>query len=182
MTELVVLVDDTNTPVGTADKETVHTTNTPLHRGFSLFVFHPQGNVLITRRADTKQTFPGVWTNAVCGHPAPFETVENAAIRRLEAELGITNVPVSVAVTDYRYQCVDRAGIMEYELCPILTAVTNKEPQPKDTEVSAWKWVSWIWLLTDMKQRPDEYSDWSKEEASILTQRKLLPTDLVLPQ
>ena len=72
--ELVVLVDNNNNPIGTAEKDTVHTTDTPLHRAFSLFIFNSHNQVLLTKRASSKKTFPGVWTNTVCGHLAPEET------------------------------------------------------------------------------------------------------------
>ena len=88
--ELVVLVDEQNNEIGTAPKETVHTDHTPLHRGFSLFVFNTKGDVLVTKRAVSKKTFSGVWTNTVCGHPGPGEDIVEAVKRRLKDELGLT--------------------------------------------------------------------------------------------
>ena len=90
--ELVVLVDNNNNPIGTAEKDTVHTTDTPLHRAFSLFIFNSHNQVLLTKRASSKKTFPGVWTNTVCGHLAPEETPVAAATRRLQEELGISGI------------------------------------------------------------------------------------------
>ena len=61
--ELVVLLDDQGRPIGTAPKATVHTATTPLHRAFSCYLFSPTGELLLTRRATLKHTFPGLWTN-----------------------------------------------------------------------------------------------------------------------
>src|SRR4028118_1741860 len=71
--ELIVLVDDTGEPIGTLPKPLVHHGETPLHRAFSAYLFSDDGRLLVTRRAADKQTFPGMWTNTVCGHPGPGE-------------------------------------------------------------------------------------------------------------
>lgn len=168
MTELVVLVREDNTPIGTADKSEVHTNDTPLHRGFSLFVFDSKGRVLLTKRASTKKTFAGVWTNAVCGHPAPDESAEDAAVRRLRDELGITDVSVRL-VADYRYRFADKNGIVENEICPVLMCTTDATPVPNMQEVDDWKWETWETFLADSAHQPGVYSPWCIEESRLIS-------------
>jgi len=171
--EYVVLVDEQNKELGVFPKASVHTKTTPLHRGFSLFVFNHKKQLLLTRRAETKKTFPGVWTNSVCGHPGQGETVVEAAIRRLKDELGISNVDVT-EVSPYRYTFADKNGIVENEICPILTAVFDGDPIPEKREVNDWKWMDWEKFLTDIKIHPDIYSPWSREEANIINSLHIL--------
>ena len=175
MEELVVLVDEENNQIGTASKDTVHTTNTPLHRGFSLFLFNSKNEVLLTKRSKHKKTFPGVWTNTVCGHPAPGESADDAAFRRLNLELGFRNEDVRdiKEVAPYRYRFADANGIVENEICPILVAHTDVDPKPRQDEVEEWKWVGWEDFLEDIKNNPQGYSPWSIEEAQLF-QRGLL--------
>ena len=88
--ELVVTVDEAGNTIGSAPKETVHTDHTPLHLAFSCYLLNSEGMLLMTRRALTKRTWPGVWTNSFCGHPGPGEACEDAIVRRSEQELGCT--------------------------------------------------------------------------------------------
>ena len=168
--EYVVLVDEQNTPIGKMPKDTVHTFTTPLHRGFSLFIFNRNGELLVTQRAVTKKTFPDVWTNTVCGHPAPDEDVVAAAKRRLKDELGISSEDVKV-ISLYRYRFADIHGIFENEICPILVGRTDEDPQANPDEVRAWKWMPWREFLTATQDSPDKYSPWCIEEAAILQQK-----------
>ena len=172
MMEEVVLVDEQNKVIGTADKATIHTQKTPLHRAFSLFLFNGQNELLLTKRASTKKTFPGVWTNTVCGHPRLDESSESAATRRLQEELGITISRIR-EVAPYRYTFADKNGIVENEICPICIGFTEEDPKPDPLEIDEWKWISWDEFLADISKRPDVYSPWSREEAVILQQSNL---------
>lgn len=171
--EFVVLVDEQNHEIGTRPKEGTHTTYTPLHRGFSLFLFNNKKEVLVTRRSHTKKTFPGIWTNTVCGHPGPGESTVAAATRRLNEELHIGGIEIK-EVSPYRYRFTDIHGIVENEICPILVGFGEAKPTVNEKEVASWKWVPWKDFLSDTVRNPTSYSPWCVEEAAIIEKLHIL--------
>ncbi len=158
--EQVVLVADDGTPTGVADKFAVHTTHTPLHLAFSCHVYNDAGEVLVTRRALGKLTWPGVWTNSFCGHPAPGESQESAIARRALRELGITLMDLDVVLPDFRYRAVDASGIVENEICPVYRAVTADAVNPSPDEVAEWEWVDPQSLRDAVAAAPFAFSPW----------------------
>jgi isopentenyl-diphosphate delta-isomerase len=139
VTELVVLLDESGQPCGTADKATVHGETTPYHLAFSCYVFDRDGRLLVTRRALTKRTWPGVWTNSCCGHPGPGEEPELAVVRRLHEELGLSPVSLVEALPDFSYRA-SLDGVEEHELCPVFLALVEGDPAPNPDEVHDYEW------------------------------------------
>jgi len=159
-TERVVLVDDNGTSIGEADKYAVHTTNTALHLAFSCHVYNADGQVLVTRRALSKLTWPGVWTNSFCGHPAPGESQESAIARRALRELGITVTDIEPVIPDFRYRAVDASGIVENEICPVYRARTSDTVAPSDDEVAEFYWADPESLRDAATAAPYAFSPW----------------------
>ena len=153
-------MDASGDPVGVADKIAVHTADTALHLAFSCHVYNPAGLVLVTRRALGKLTWPGVWTNSFCGHPAPGEAQEDAIARRGLFELGITVSDISVVLPDFRYRAVDASGIVENEVCPVFRAVTTDAVAPNPDEVAEFEWVSPDSLHAAAIAAPYAFSPW----------------------
>lgn len=160
-TDEVVLVDEHGTPLGAASRTAVHTRDTPLHQAFSLYLFDDRGRVLLTRRALSKATWPGVWTNSCCGHPRPGEELGDAVRRRLGEELGLAVEDLQLVLPDFRYRAVDASGIVEHELCPVLTGRAVGQLRPDPAEVSEHTWVSWSDLVTAVRATPAVFSPWS---------------------
>ncbi|HPM51111.1 MAG TPA: isopentenyl-diphosphate Delta-isomerase [Rhodoglobus sp.] len=158
--EQVVLLDDDGTEIGIADKLEVHTTDTALHLAFSCHVYNTSGQVLVTRRALGKLTWPGVWTNSFCGHPAPGETIEDAISRRALDELGITVGGLELILPDFRYRAVDASGIVENEVCPVYRAMTLDEVAPNPDEVAEFAWVDPESLRAAAQAAPYAFSPW----------------------
>lgn len=167
MKDYVVLVNEKNQVLGTMSKLEAHSKNTPLHRGISLFLFNSQGELLLQKRNKKKKTWGGVWSNSVCGHPLIDETPIDTAKRRLYYELGIKNAEIEVALPDYRYR-VEKNGVVENEICPVMIGISNDIPKPNPKEVEAIKWISWKEWLNEIKNNPDSYSPWAVEETLLL--------------
>lgn len=163
--ERVVLLSEDGNGIGAAAKDTVHTTQTPLHLAFSCYVFDaPRKHLLVTRRSLHKRTWPGTWTNAFCGHPQPFEPIPEAVHRRGDEELGIHLEHLSLALGDFRYRAVDASGVVENEICPVYTATISGELQPHPAEVMQVAWITPQRLLEAAAATPWAFSPWMVEQ------------------
>lgn len=166
--EHVVLVSKQDEDLGLAEKATVHTADTPLHRAFSSFLFNSRGELLLQQRAHHKKTWPGVWSNSACGHPQRGESYNAAVQRRLKFELGldIAVEKILMMLPDYLYR-YEHQGVVEHEFCPVFVIFANVEPNPNPEEVANTRWIPWKEFLADI-QKDNEYSEWCVEEAQLL--------------
>jgi isopentenyl-diphosphate Delta-isomerase len=167
--ELVVLLDEQGRPAGTMPKADVHGPDTPLHLAFSVYLFDSGGRLLVTRRALGKRTWPGVWTNSCCGHPAPGEDPAAAARRRLDQELGLRPARLELVLPDFAYRAVAADGVVENEVCPVFFAGLDGDPEPTPAadpqEVAEWRWVPWEQFRALAATAPWTLSPWAVEQA-----------------
>jgi isopentenyl-diphosphate delta-isomerase len=166
--ELVVLLSEAGEPVGTAPKHSVHHAETPLHLAFSCYVFDDSGALLVTRRALHKVTWPGVWTNTVCGHPGPGEDLVSAVRRRAADELGIGLADVRLALPAFRYRAVMADGVVENEMCPVFVAYTTDRVRADPDEVDSFEWVPWGDFRSAVLSGERPVSPWCVEQVAAL--------------
>lgn len=160
--ERVVLLDEQGRPCGEMAKAAVHHQDTPLHLAFSCWIADASGRVLLTRRAASKLTWPLVWTNAVCGHPAPGEAMVDAVRRRATAELGMPLTALELVLPQFRYTARMANGIIENEICPVYLAAVaaDTSPHPDPAEVADWRWTSMAELRCDVAAGLPAFSPW----------------------
>lgn len=173
--EHVVVVDRWGSPTGVIDKLDAHHRDTPLHLAFSCHVVDRNGNLLITRRAASKPTWPSTWTNACCGHPQLGESVVAAVARRLADELGVGLRRAEVVLPDFAYRAEMANGVVEHELCPVLIAEIDGAPAPSPAEADAWEWVPWPDLVRRATHEPGSLSPWSVLQIAELSERGFDP-------
>ncbi len=180
--ENVVLVDETGHVNGTADKTAVHHAQTPLHLAFSCYLFNEAGQFLLTRRAVSKRTWPGVWTNTCCGHPMPGEPMSGSVLRRLRDELGISTAKLTLVLPRFRYQARMANGVLENEVCPVYAAYTadlsgQSPPDPDPAEVADARWVDWDEFRDAVRTGQQPISPWCAMQLGELTALGPQPLD-----
>lgn len=160
---MVVLVDSEGSPVGVHEKARVHGLNTPRHLAFSCHIVDDEGRLLVTRRSLSKTTWPGVWTNAFCGHPTPGESLEDAVRRRAGFELGLSVEDIFCALPDFGYSARDASGIQENEFCPVFIARATSPLTVNPNEVAETRWTSVTALAQAIQVTPWAFSPWLVE-------------------
>ncbi len=195
--DMLVTVDENDVLVGggggdgttVVSKKLAHTFSVDqprgiCHRAFSLFVFNPQGKMLLTQRASSKITFPSVWTNTCCSHPLvgmtpnevdteeaypQFDGIKHAAIRKAKHELGITSLKHSEIqfISRFHYWASDThthgplSPWGEHEVDYILFCqMPEPQLQVDPEEVSNTKYVSITELKDMMASGKHIWSPW----------------------
>mmetsp|Transcript_1913 Transcript_1913/g.3454 ORF Transcript_1913/g.3454 Transcript_1913/m.3454 type:complete len:798 (+) Transcript_1913:81-2474(+) len=195
--DTVLVLSDTDIVTGSSSKKTSHVFSPSqprgiLHRAFSVFLFDSStSELLLQQRASTKITFPNVWTNTCCSHPLhgmePGEVdgpedvrdgtvmgVKNAAVRKLEQELGIPVGEVKVEefkfLTRLHYWAADtvthggKSPWGEHEIDYVLFAtIPSKDKitlKPHPDEVDDVKWVTQSQLLEMFDDENLLFSPW----------------------
>ncbi len=114
------------------------------HRAISIVAWNAtRTKMLITRRAATKATWPGFWSNAVCSHPLPKEPYAAAARRRLMEELQISGEVTPAFRMFYGPVQCPISGVFEHELDHVFYTrlPENARLRPNRAEISAVRWV-----------------------------------------
>lgn len=144
--DTVVLVDGQGGVVGAAGKQAAHSAPGQRHLAFSVFLFAPDGRLLVQQRARSKYHFAGIWANSCCSHPAPGEDVRGSARLRVAEELGITLPEGALREAGrFEYRAVDpTSGLVEHELDHVLVAtLVDADVPPFDAaEIDAVSWVT----------------------------------------
>ena len=162
MNKPIVLVDEKDKVVGFGEKYKTHKIPVRLHRAISILIFNnDRSQMLIAKRNITKPTWGGYWSNAVCTHPYPGETYQDAAERRLFEELG-----VKTSLTEafnFTYEAKMDDGVWgECELDHVFEGKYNGAINPNPKEVSDHKWISIRELKKDISANPGKYTPWIK--------------------
>lgn len=161
--EQVILVDEHDRPLGAAPKLAAHRDGR-LHRAISVQLSDSRGRLLLQKRHVGKYHSGGLWTNTCCSHPRPGETIADAAVRRLEEEMGI-RCPLRPLFTT-RYKADVGNGMIEHEVVHVFAGDYDGRVCPDPREADGFAYVTPEELAADLredaKHPSSRYSAWFK--------------------
>ncbi len=161
----VILVDQTDRPIGTAEKLQAHQAGL-CHRAFSVFIFC-QNELLLQQRAMNKYHSSGLWTNTCCSHPFPDEAILVAGNRRLKQEMGI-DIPLK-NIGSFHYIAHFDNGLIENEIDHVLIGrAIQKICQPNPEEVQAYRWITLPDLNQELEKNPQHFTPWLAPALALL--------------
>jgi len=169
--EKIIIVDRKDRQIGTGEKLDVHRKGR-LHRAFSIFIFNPEGETLLQRRAAGKYHSAGLWTNTCCSHPREGEKLEEAVHRRLRQEMGFDCALKEIFSFIYKVKFGN--GLYEHEFDHVFVGSFEGKPAPDPEEADGWKWVSLEELKADIKRSPEKYTYWLRASLDrLISERKV---------
>ena len=140
--ELFPIVDESGQVVGSATRGECHSGSKLLHPVVHLHVFNSKGDVYLQKRPDWKDIQPGKWDTAVGGHVDYGETPEEALIREVREELGIT---------DFKPERVDKYAFessRERELVYVHRTTYDGEIRPSTKELDGGR----FWTMQEIRE------------------------------
>ena len=140
--ELFPIVDENGQVIGSATRGECHSGSKLLHPVVHLHVFNSKGDIFLQKRPEWKDIQPGKWDTAVGGHIDYSETPEEALLREVQEELGIT---------DFRSEFVDRyvfESQRERELVYVYRTIYDGEIRPSAKELDGGR----FWTMQEIRE------------------------------
>ena len=163
MEEQFDIFDEVGNPLGVASRSSAHREGL-WHRAANVFLFMPNGNLLIQRRQFDKDIWPGVWDLSAAEHLRVGETFEEGALRGLREELGVENV-VLERLGDVNICRLDmpELGVKDYEFQQSFRCTFDGSFSPDPIEVHEIKIVSLEHLAAGFARHPNDYTPWFRQ-------------------
>ena len=114
--EWLPVVDETGKILGKAPRSAVHNGQKTLHPVVHMHILHPEGKILLQKRASDKLIQPGKWDTAVGGHIAAGETLDEALKRETEEEIGLTEFTPRF-IRSYKWETEIEAELVYLFIC-----------------------------------------------------------------
>ena len=155
--EYVILVDEQDKTIGKMEKQQAHLEGL-LHRAFSIFIFNSEKKLLLQKRASSKYHCGGLWTNTCCSHPRENEEIQDAAIRRLQEEMGMHCE--LTPIFSFLYKAALENGLTEHEFDHVFIGQSNQIPAINKEEVDDFRYVGMEELQLEINESPQNFTPW----------------------
>ena len=164
MEEMMILVDDSDNPLGTASREECHKGKGKRHRAFVVFIFN-KSKVLLQFRSKSKLG-GSRWDVTATSHVRKGETYDAAAERCIKHELDISTSFQKIGAFTYT-ETYD--GYSENEYCAVLVGKYDGKVTPNKSEIEKLKYSTIDEIKRDVAKNPAAYTKWFRGSFKILS-------------
>ncbi len=178
--EMVAVVSPTGIPTGEIISRNDAHSKGLWHKTVHVWIRNRAGELLLQKRADTKESHPGLWDISCAGHVSAGDSSSDAAVRELSEELGLTVHPsdlkqlfsLSQQYTDFNNSYFDNELVDVY-LCSV--PVENEQITPDVKEVSDAVFYPLTTLKNKLLEEPEVFVPHQKEYQLLFEMLSLLP-------
>lgn len=150
--EQSILVDEHDKIIGYKQRDDIAPGD--IYRMVVVWVEDGKGNVLVHKRAATKNKYPGRWENGAGGGVEAGESYKQAALKELGEEIGIKDV----ALTPIAKTIIRTEGGQRY--CQWFKTIINLPLEaftPEPREVEELRWVNKQELFAERDAHPEGF-------------------------
>ncbi|MBI4080820.1 MAG: NUDIX domain-containing protein [Candidatus Levybacteria bacterium] len=160
--QMLILVDENDVPTGKyEDKGECHFGDGLHHRAFVVLLENAQGEVLLQKRKHVR--WDGYLDVSAISHVLHFndhdETYEEAGLRSLKTEMGISKVKLT-KIGGFNYFARYFAHC-ENEYCAVLVGKYDGKINANQDVVYEAVWVPRHEFIADVKNNPEKYTPWA---------------------
>jgi isopentenyl-diphosphate delta-isomerase len=166
MEEQFETFDEMGSPLGAQPRSKVHREGL-WHRAANVFLFMPDGKLLIQRRQLSKDVWPGAWDLSVAEHLKPGESFEDGAKRGLREELGVEGVEIERlgGVAKSRLE-VEASEVRDFEFQQSFRATFDGKVSANREEVMETRAVSLRELEIAFREQPQDFTPWFRQRVA----------------
>lgn len=149
MEEYIDIVDDNGNPTGERKLKSLSHKNGDRHKTVHVWIMNPKGELLVQRRAPTKENHPNMWDISCAGHISAGELSLHAAVREIKEEL---NLAVEERELKYLFTInsprvvLNGGSYIDHEFQDVYLLMLKDDASKfrlQDEEVAETKWISW---------------------------------------
>ncbi|QDT63650.1 NUDIX hydrolase [Calycomorphotria hydatis] len=148
--EMFDVVDEQDRVLEQRPRSEVHALDL-LHRAVSIFLFDPDGKLLLQMRSASKDQYPCRWTSSASGHVSAGDGYDESAERELVEELGIS-VPLE------RIGKFPASPEMAYEHTVLYRGIVDEPLTPDPGEIDEVAFRTLDEWATMVVENPDQFT------------------------
>ncbi len=132
------------------------------HKTVHVWIISSQGELLLQKRSESKESHPGLWDISCAGHIKSGQTSTDAAIKEAREELGLFLKEKDIELLfSVKNQSVEHQGaFIDNEISDVYLVcrdIDNSNLLLQASEVSAVRWIHYKKLKERLTINPNEY-------------------------